>query len=369
MSDLRDRIVRGDRLLGLLVPERGLPAGAADGLDLLVVRANAPARVFVGASVPVAALIESPGDLIDGAVTFAREPDLNADMVLSDDGTARLVTSRAQAQAAFASGAQIVVYDGDAMMAATFADLAEGRSAPSTLADREALVLLSGMLGDEHLWDDVAAGLADLALPWPARIDLDDSVPEMALSVLAVAPRRFALVGHSLGAIVALEIVRQAPDRVTRVALLNASARGPSDEQLVSWAKAGSRTESGEFDEVAAELARATLGATHRDELVARNERMASTVGAEGFLRQLSAQATRPESRPSLAAITVPVLVVSGEEDTICPPRLQHELVELCQPAELATIPQCGHMAPLERPDVVVDLLRRWLRERSSSAA
>jgi pimeloyl-ACP methyl ester carboxylesterase len=227
---------------------------------------------------------------------------------------------------------------------------------------REPVVLLSGMLGDERLWDDVSARLADVALPWPARIDLDDSVPEMASSVLAVAPSRFALAGHSLGAIVALEVVRRAPERVSRLALLNASARGASEEQLAAWSTARARTENGEFADVAGELARATLGAAHRDDaLVARNGRMAETVGAEGLLRQLAAQATRPESRPSLAAIDVPVLVLSGEDDTICPPALQRELAELSPAAELVSIAGCGHMAPLEDPEAVAGHLRRWL--------
>jgi pimeloyl-ACP methyl ester carboxylesterase len=363
MADLRDRVARGEKLLGLLVPDQGLPPGAGKGLDLLVVRPTTPASVFVTSGLPVALLIESSGDLIEDAVTVARDTAVGADIVLSDDGAARLVTSPAAARTAFATGARVVVYDGDAMVAATFTDLAAVDPEHDASLGREPLVLLSGMLGDEQLWDDVAAGITDIAVPWPARIDLDDSVPEMALSVLAAAPPRFALAGHSLGAIVALEVMRRAPERVTRLALLNASGRGPSEDQLTAWARAGARTEGGEFDQVAAELATATVGAAHRDDdLIARNARMAATVGPDGFLRQLAAQATRPESRPSLSTIGVPVLVVSGEDDTICPPALQRELVELCRAAELATIPGCGHMAPLEDPAAVTELLRRWLR-------
>lgn len=363
MSELRERFARGERLLGLILPAGGVPPGAGDGLDLLVIRPNSPAAAIVAAGWPVAVLAESSADLVGGAFTITRDPDLPADVVLAGEGRARLVTSPADARAAFASGADFVLYDGEAMMAATFADLSAGRPEQSGITDREPVVLLSGMLGDERLWDDVAAGIADIAVPWPARIDLDDSVAEMALSVLAAAPPRFALAGHSLGAIVALEVMRRAPRRVTRLALLNASARGPSAEQITAWAGARDRTENGEFDDVAGELARANLGAAHRDgDLVARNAAMAVTVGHDGFLRQLSAQVTRPESRPDLAAIDVPVVVVSGEDDTICHPRLQRELVDLCPRAELASIPGCGHMAPLEAPGAVIDVLRGWLR-------
>ena len=231
-----------------------------------------------------------------------------------------------------------------------------------TAVERQPLVLLSGMLGDESLWAGVAARLDDVALPWPSRIDLDDSVPEMAASVLAQAPRRFALAGHSLGAIVALEIVRQVPERVTRLALLNASARGPAEAQLTAWASLHRRTVDGEFAQVSAELALATLPASGRGDaaLVRANARMAETVGAAGFLRQLSAQSTRPDSRDHLGAIDVPVLVVSGDLDEVCPPALQRELVDGCAHAELVSLP-LGHMSPLEDADAVSASLRAWL--------
>jgi pimeloyl-ACP methyl ester carboxylesterase len=309
-------------------------------LDFLVVQGDPPIGPIAATGLPLTTLGKLPG--------------------------VRLVDSPAAAAAAFAAGATIVVYDGEAMLATAFADLAAARPAAvdPAVADRVPLVLLSGMLGDEHLWDDVSALLADAVKPWPARIDLDDSVPEMAASVLAVAPPRFALAGHSLGAIVALEIARRAPERVDRLALLNASARGASAEQLAAWSSARNRTEQGHFADVAAELGLAALAPDRRDaELVARNTAMARTVGADGFLRQLAAQAARPESRPDLTRITVPVLVISGAVDTICPSELQRELVELCPQAELATIEGCGHMAPLEDPAAVAELLRAWLAQ------
>jgi pimeloyl-ACP methyl ester carboxylesterase len=121
---------------------------------------------------------------------------------------------------------------------------------------------------------------------------------------------------------------------------------------------------------VADELAEATLGARRRgSELLARNRRMAETVEPEGFLRQLAAQATRPDSRTSVAAIGVPVLMLSGELDDICPPELQQELVALCPQATLETVTGAGHMTPLEEPDQVIELLRRWLATGNPGAA
>ena len=109
------------------------------------------------------------------------------------------------------------------------------------------------MLGDASLWDEVAPSLSEIAQVRMARIDFDDSIAGMAATVLASAPERFALAGHSLGAIVALEIMRQAPRRVTRLALLNASARPADEAQLEAWA----RMRDGEFGTVARAFAEA----------------------------------------------------------------------------------------------------------------
>jgi pimeloyl-ACP methyl ester carboxylesterase len=224
-------------------------------------------------------------------------------------------------------------------------------------------VLLSGMLCDETLWDGFAELASDDVLPWPIRIDLDDSVPEMAASLLAAAPPRFAVAGHSLGAIVALEVVRQAPQRVTGLALVNASGRGPSDAQQASWAATLARLDQGEFAQVATELSRLTLPNGQREDadLVSTNQRMADHVGETGLRRQLRAQQARTSYLDALGSIAVPVLVVSGALDEICPPARQEEIVAHCPPARLVELADTGHMAPLERPQALAAHLRQWL--------
>jgi 4-hydroxy-2-oxoheptanedioate aldolase len=218
---------------------------------------------------------------------------------------------------------------------------------------REPLVLLPGMLGDASLWDDVAPALADVAMVRFGRIDFDDTIAGMAATVLASAPDRFALAGHSLGGIVALEIVRQAPGRVSRLALLNTSARPASDAQLSAW----EAMRAGAFDHVAREFAQAN----GRDGTVERVEAMARAVGSRVLDRQLRAQATRPDSRPSLARIAVPTLVVTGAEDQICPRPLQEELAATLPRPEYVVIEGAGHMTPLEQGATVAAHLRTWL--------
>lgn len=226
---------------------------------------------------------------------------------------------------------------------------------------RQPLVLLGGMLGDATVWDGVVPGVHDRAAVRVCQIDRDDTVSAMAAGVLAVAPPQFALAGHSLGGIVALEAYRQAPHRVTRLGLVNSSARGPSQEQLAAWSSWRARVEAGEFAAVAAELASATLPSGRRAELARWNLAMARTVGAEGFLRQLAAQATRPDSRPGLGRIAVPTLVITGELDQTCPAVLQAELAAAIPSAEHHTIQGAGHMCPVEAPTVLAGHLRSWL--------
>ncbi len=235
---------------------------------------------------------------------------------------------------------------------------------PPETATALPVVLLAGQLGDVSVWDDVVPGLPADRRYLALRIDLDDTVAGMAASVLAAAPPRFALVGHSLGGIVALEVARAAPGRVERLALVNASGRGPSDAQLAAWSDLADRLDAGDFDAVTGDLADANLPAGHPDASVhrARWDRMARAVGADGLLRQLRAQATRPDSLPTLDRITAATLVVSGSEDTVCRPALQAELAAGLPHARHVTLPGAGHMTPLTDAPALAAVLTDWLR-------
>ena len=238
----------------------------------------------------------------------------------------------------------------------------ENGSASASPAAAPGLVLLSGMLGDESLWRGVLARLDPATEPLCLRSDSGDTVHEVAAAVLDAAPPTFALAGHSFGGIVALEVQRQAPQRVVRLALLSASARAGSPAQQRSWSVLQSRTLAGEFATVAGELAVATLPTHHRGpDLMAQNLAMSRTVGACGLLRQLAAQGARPDSRPGLVSIAVPTTVVIGERDQICPPDLQHEVASSIPGAVTAVLADVGHMSPLEAPDAVAAALRAWL--------
>lgn len=273
-----------------------------------------------------------------------------------------IVGSPAAAGAAFGAGDTAVTYNLQLALGQLFSGLAAARPGPAVDATptREPLIVLPGMLGDATVWDDVAAELIDVALPQVGRIDLDDSVAEMAGTVLAAAPQRFALAGHSLGAIVALEIMRQAPERVTRLALLNTGGHAPYPEQLRAWAALLDRVDD-EFDGIAAKLAAETLPLDRRADLLARNEKMAYNIGPDGLRRQLVAQLGRTSYSDEVGAYQAPVLILSGGLDDVCPPERQDDLHRHCPQAERVTLDDAGHMSPLERPGEVAAALRAWL--------
>lgn len=188
----------------------------------------------------------------------------------------------------------------------------------------------------------------------------DDSLAAIARRFLATAPPRFALAGLSMGGYLALEIMRQAGDRVSRLALLNTSARPDTAAQTRVRREQIAMARGGRFDEAADMLCRRWV--RDGDPALRRVVRqMADETGAEAFIRQQTAIMTRPDSRPGLAAIGCPALVVAGSADDVTPPEHAAEIADGIAGARLAVIPGCGHLSTLERPAEVTRALAGWL--------
>lgn len=259
-------------------------------------------------------------------------------------------------------GAAAILYVGSQLLLEALRTAAGDRPA-ERVPGPEPLLLVPGTGCDHDLWSDVISAVAEVSMASAVRIDLDDSIEGMADSILAAAPPRFALAGHSQGAAVCLEIVRRAPERVTRLALLNASARPGSPAQLARWTEQRARLEAdGSAEAVVEELVSASVGGG-RSALAGRLRAMAERIGRDGLRRELVAQSARPDARAGLAAIRCPTLVISGGRDRVCPPELQEELAAAIPGARLAVLERCGHVAPLEDPGAVSALLREWLAD------
>jgi len=225
------------------------------------------------------------------------------------------------------------------------------------------LILLPGLLCDEALWAPQIAALADLAQCRVADLTRDDSLPAMARRVLDEAPAAFALAGLSMGGYVAQEIMRQAPERVTRLALLDTSARADTPERLAQRRGFIELAHKGEFHGITPRMLPVYLHPDHlKDKAITdRVLAMAQHVGREGYLRQQQAIMGRPDGRDDLRRITVPTLVLCGREDQATPLKLHEEIAALVPSATLVVIDHCGHLSTLEKPGEVNAAMRRWL--------
>jgi pimeloyl-ACP methyl ester carboxylesterase len=225
------------------------------------------------------------------------------------------------------------------------------------------------MMCDAGLWAAQVEALAGSCSILIGDATHDDNIPAIASRVLATAPERFALAGLSMGGIVAMEMWRQAPRRIERIALLDTNFRPDTAERR--------EIRNRQIEEVT----QAALGSLLRDELkpnyLARCNRdnsallddvlrMGLGLGEDVFRRQSRALRDRPDSSSTLPTISCPTLVLCGEEDRLCPPQLHREMASMIPGAQLEIIPECGHLATIEQPDKVNASLRRWLTQQES---
>ena len=231
------------------------------------------------------------------------------------------------------------------------------------MSERIPLVLLPGLLNTEGLWRhqlDTLGDIADMIVP---DLSLDDQLGPMAQRVLATAPESFALAGLSMGGYLCLEIMRQAPDRVKRLALIDTSPLPDTDEQVSRRRGLIDLARKGDFKGVTARLFPQLVHPAHaRDRnLLATLGAMAEQVGRDGFIRQQQAIMTRPDSSHDLGLIHCPTLVACGREDGLTPPQGHADMASAIPDATFIVVEDSGHLTPLEQPQAVSALFRYWL--------
>lgn len=232
-------------------------------------------------------------------------------------------------------------------------------------APRQALLLVPGLLNDARLWQHQLTALADVADMQVADHTRYDNLYEIAAGILAAAPPRFALAGLSMGGYVAFEMLRQAPQRITRLALINTAARDDSPERRQRRLDFMTLATRGRFLGVSRALLPQLIDHSRLDDeaLATTITAMGRDAGVEVFLRQQRAIIDRPDSRPLLSAICCPLLLIGGLQDQLTPPQCQREIAEAVPGARLLLLERCGHLAPLEQPEAVNAALRLWLQQ------
>jgi len=238
----------------------------------------------------------------------------------------------------------------------------------------ETLVLVPGLLCDEVVWAHQRAALADRVNIQIAHHGLLDSLGAMAQRIIDQAPARFAIAGHSMGGRVALEVVRRVPDRVTALALLDTGC------SPLAPGEAGEREASGRY---------ALLDASRRQGMRAmawiwlqnmvQRARLSDSALVQPILdmmahktpdifeAQIRALLSRPDARPLLPQIECPVLLLCGDEDSWAPVKQHMEMAAAIARSTMVVAAVCGHMSPMERPEIITEAFKEWLDTVSQS--
>ena len=228
---------------------------------------------------------------------------------------------------------------------------------------RPTLVLLPGLLNTAKVFEPLIAELGDAADVIVPELHQCESIEDMAEATLGIAPERFSLGGFSMGGYVAFEILRRAPQRVERLALIDTQASPDPPESTARRRAFVDQSKIGRFHGVTSTLMPSLIHPSRLSDpsVTGPIVEMATLIGADGFAREQRAIMARPDSRPLLVDIKVPTMVISGRQDRTVPLARAEEMAADISHSQLVVLEHCGHMAPLEKPVEVAAALRRWL--------
>jgi pimeloyl-ACP methyl ester carboxylesterase len=229
--------------------------------------------------------------------------------------------------------------------------------------EKPALLILPGLLEDADAFTSQIEALRDELNVIVADLTRAETIADLAKHALKQAPAgSFSLAGHSMGGYVALEIVRQAPDRVQRLALLNTNARPDSPESTENRRRLMALAEK-DFPAVVQSLMPKLVTAEHLmdQDIAGTISEMALGTGKDAFIRQEKAIIARIDSRPHLPRIKCGTLVLAARKDALMPVELLEELARGIPKSTLAIVEDSGHMASIEQPGEVTELLEAWL--------
>jgi pimeloyl-ACP methyl ester carboxylesterase len=231
----------------------------------------------------------------------------------------------------------------------------------------QTLVLVPGLGSDVAVWRRTIATLGDDYLCLVGDTLSDDSLQGMARRILDQAPRSFALAGVSMGGMVALEMMKAAPDRVTQLALVDTNARPDTFRQKIYRRLANAAVgATKDFNRLAQRNLGSLVHPSTAKDVRAELVEMSARVGAKTYIRQNRAVTARGDLRKVLPNIAIPTAVIVGQDDQMTPVALSQEIHTLAPGSTLHVIPDCGHLPPIEKPEIMAALLKALLARRSA---
>ena len=229
----------------------------------------------------------------------------------------------------------------------------------------EPLVMIPPMMCDARVFSPQIDGLSRDHPVMFAPTHGADKMEDIAASILATTPPKFALLGLSMGGAVALEIVKRAPERVTRLALMNCTAQSETPDAASAREPLIVAARSGRFDEVIEKemnpdwLAPGPL----RLPVLQLVRDMARAIGPEAYVNQARAMQRRRDHQRTLREVRQPAVVICGQEDKLYPVRRHQFMSELIPYGRLEIVADAGHLPTLEEPEAVNIILRDWMRQ------
>ena len=224
------------------------------------------------------------------------------------------------------------------------------------------LLLIPGLICDDEVWAYPSQHLADIANISILPMNEAATMQKLAAAVLKKGPDKFAIAGFSMGGYVALEVLRQAPERVTRIALLDTSSRNDTQEKSKNRKIAISDCEEGRYGDLLDRFLPQLLTPKHlKGSLGKRVRAMGERVGPKLFANRHRAMLTRIDSREVLQNTYIPVRAIVGRKDALTSVAEHEEIAGLAPLGRVSIIEDCAHMPPLETPQATTALLRDWL--------
>jgi pimeloyl-ACP methyl ester carboxylesterase len=228
---------------------------------------------------------------------------------------------------------------------------------------QEPLLLLPGMMCDARLFFPQITAFSAQRPVMVAPLTAGETFSDIASAVLASAPPRFALAGVSMGGIAAMEIIRQAPQRISRLALLDTNPKAETPQRQSQREPQIESVLSGHLHNVMRDEMKPhyLVDAPGKPAILDLCMQMAMTLGPSVFVQQSRALQVRPDQTKTLTQVNVPTLVLCGEHDQLCPPATHELMRDLIPQATLEVITAAGHLPTLEQPERTNQVIAQWL--------
>ena len=227
----------------------------------------------------------------------------------------------------------------------------------------KSLVMIPGMMCDERIFSPQIDSLGDEIELTIADISRFSSVVDLASDVLKKAPRKFSLLGHSMGGIVAMEMYSQEPNRIEKLILMDTNPNSELEEVKSKREPQIKDVSEGRLLNVMRDEMKPNYLAQSKNQSSVLNVcmDMALSLGPDVFINQSRALQTRADQQSNIQSINIPVLIICGSEDKLCTVERHEMMHNMISNSELRIINNAGHMPTLEQPSETTEILKEWL--------